>query len=164
MLVFCSTKKWCQQTASLLAKEVLSDRSRAAARASAAAAKKSCVDRESESTGQGRTSVTGFVPATSVAPEAMASDTDAAAMPKNTHPHFGVRGGTAMLQDVEARTAATTATNTGLGQGGAAKRLREVSLSPTPARMVREKLRETPVGLDADLSYLVRHFLMLSEA
>ncbi|CAN0305809.1 unnamed protein product, partial [Ectocarpus fasciculatus] len=37
VLVFCSTKKWCQQTATLLAKEVLSDRNRAAVRAAAVA-------------------------------------------------------------------------------------------------------------------------------
>ncbi|CAM9144280.1 unnamed protein product [Scytosiphon promiscuus] len=153
VLVFCSTKKWCQQTANLLAKEVLSDRSRATAIASEALARKSRVDRENESRGEGKPSSTGFAPAKSLVQAVMASDMDATTTPKSTN--SGVREGIAMLQGVWAETQPTTAIKTGARQGRAAECGREMSLSPTPASLVREKLRETPVGLDADLSYLV---------
>lgn len=164
VLVFCSTKKWCQQTANLLAKEVLSDRGRAAERASAAVARNSRVVRESESSGEGKMSLVGFVPATSVVPKAPASDTSAVATMKSTNPHSRVREGNEVLQDVGAKRAARTATITGKEQGTSVARPREVPLSPTPASVVREKLRETPVGLDADLSYLVRRCTWLCEA
>ncbi|CAM9118141.1 unnamed protein product, partial [Hapterophycus canaliculatus] len=155
VLVFCSTKKWCQQTANLLAKEILSDRSRATARASGAAARNICVERDSESRGEGKRSLTGFVPAKSMAPAPATSETGDVARLKNTDPQSRVREGTAMLQGVRARTAVSTATHTGKEQGSDTARARGVPLSPTPASVVREKLRETPVGLDADLSYLV---------
>ncbi len=173
VLVFCSTKKWCQQTAGLLAKEVLSDRSRAGARelvsASASAAEGTKRARGGgrggpsslAGGGKGGTSIPGFVPATSVALAAAAAD---AAPVKDTDGHSGVRE--------EGAVATATARQDGDGgaggaplttakQGGAGDNSRRAAaavpaVSPSVAEAVREQLRQTPVGLDAELSYLVR--------
>ncbi|CAM9598989.1 unnamed protein product, partial [Ectocarpus sp. 12 AP-2014] len=156
VLVFCSTKKWCQQTATLLAKEVLSDRNRAAVRAAAvataAAGKSSCVNGDGsriDGGGKGKAAgLTGFVPAKSMVLAATAAAAGAA-VESTKSPHPRARDGTAGEQGTGA-TATTT-----LQQGSKATERRRGASSPTTADDVREKLRQTPVGLDADLSYLV---------
>eukprot|EP00752_Nemacystus_decipiens_P002246 g2129.t1 len=155
VLVFCSTKKWCQQTAGLLAKEVLSDRNRAAARESAGvAARKSHRDRGAGGglpVGEGTAPSAGFVPSKSVAP---------AAAGKSTEVHSGAREGTvstttAVQHDTRAAAAMATTTE----EERAPDERRRISPAsaelPSAADAVREKLRQTPVGLDAELSYLV---------
>lgn len=156
VLVFCSTKKWCQQTATLLAKEVLSDRNRAAVRAAAvataAAGNSSCVNGDGsrvDSGGKGKTAgLTGFVPAKFMVLAASAAA--GAAVESTKAPHPRTRDGTAAEQGTGA-TATTT-----VQEGSKATERRRGGSSPTTADDVREKLRQTPVGLDADLSYLVR--------
>lgn len=163
VLVFCSTKKWCQQTATLLAKEVLSDRNRAAVRAAAvatAAAGKSSyayVNRDGSRIvggGKGKAAgLAGFVPAKSMILAATAAATGAA-VKSTKSPHPRAREGTTAEQG----TGATATTATVQEDSSATERRRGES-SPTTADDVREKLRQTPVGLDADLSYLVRLLL-----
>lgn len=163
MLVFCSTKKWCQQTAGLLAKEVLSDRNRAAAResagtavATAAAAASSAKKRYGHRAGSGFRGVEGavaladFVPARSVAPHAAAVGAAAA---KNTE-SFSTVSAIPKQQGPGAATATTKKKESDPHEG---RRTASVATEPpSAADAVREKLRQTPVGLDAELSYLVR--------
>lgn len=156
VLVFCSTKKWCQQTATLLAKEVLSDRNRAAVRAAAVATpaaggESSYVNRDSSRIVGGSkgkaAGLTGFVPAKSMVLAATAAAGAAVESTKSPHPR--AREGTAAEQG-------TGATATTVQEGRSATERRRGASSPKAADDVREKLRQTPVGLDADLSYLVR--------
>lgn len=152
VLVFCSTKKWCQQTANLLAKEVLLDRNRAAAMASAAAAaagKKCNANSNSLGRSKGKASLVGFGRAKSIAPAGAG-----AAVAKSTELRSGEREG--MVAATQLGTGATETVAATAKEGSAAERLRPAC--PTAADTVRERLRQTPVGLDAELSYLVRHF------
>lgn len=161
MLVFCSTKKWCQQTANLLAKEVLSDRKRAAARESAAAAavaakaaaKTSHSNHGDGALGGGKGAATsaGFATAKSVAQAAAG----AAAAAKSTEVYSRAREGTVSSTAKQHDAGAATAT-TGKEHGPDEGRQTASAEPPSTADAVREKLRQTPVGLDAELSYLVR--------
>lgn len=153
VLVFCSTKKWCQQTANLLAKEILLDRNRAAATASVVAAAKKCYS-NSSSPGLSKegASPLGFVRAKSIALE----DAGAAAA-KSTELHS--KKGEGMPSAAQLVTGATVTVTPAGKEGSKAERPRPVC--PTTADTVRERLRQTPVGLDAELSYLVRHAFVL---
>lgn len=142
VLVFCSTKKWCQQTANLLAKEVLSDRNRAAARESVAAA---AAKKKSH----------GFAPAKSVALAAAG-----AAAAKSTEVLSREREGAAVSTTAKQHNGGAATTPTEKERGPEEGR-RTASAEPaSTADAVREKLRQTPVGLDAELSYLVRRDLL----
>lgn len=171
VLVFCSTKKWCQQTAGLLAKELmLSDRSGAGARA-AEEAKRAHDGGRGDTTslrrgGKASTPCTGLVPGASVA---LAATAAGAAPAKCTHglplplPPSGAR-----VHEEGAAAAATARQDGGAGdaplttakQGIAGENSRRAAaampaVSPSVADAIREQLRQTPVGLDAELSYLV---------
>lgn len=153
VLVFCSTKKWCQQTANLLAKEVLLDRNRAAATASTVAVAKKCyANSYSLGRSKDKASLVGFVRAKSIALAGAG-----AAVAKSTELHSRERVG--KLTAAHLGTGATGVGTATAKEDSAAERLQPVC--PTTAGTVREKLRQTPVGLDAELSYLVRRCLVL---
>lgn len=156
VLVFCGTKKWCQQTANLLAKEIISDRNRAAATASAAAAANKCFTNGGGRNGLGRSndkaSLVGFVRAKSIALAGAG-----AAVEKSTELGSRAREGTATATQLG--TGATATVKATAKERSTAEHLQTVC--PTTADTVRERLRQTPVGLDAELSYLVRRFFFL---
>ena len=158
MLVFCSTKKWCQQTAGLLAKEVISDRNRVAARDSAAAKTAAAKASHSNRGGERTVPSAGFVPAKSVA---LAAATESPAASSVAREGEGAVS-TATEKQHDTGAAMTTAEkdrDPGEGRRTASASASASAEPPSAADAVREKLRQTPVGLDAELSYLVRRVL-----
>lgn len=123
-----------------------------AAAAAATAAKKCHTNSNSLGRSKGTASLVGFVPAKSIAPLGTG-----AAVAKSTELRSREREG--MVTAAQPGTGATETVAATVKEGSAAERLQPAC--PTAADTVRERLRQTPVGLDAELSYLVRHFFVL---
>lgn len=214
VLVFCATKKWCKTTATLLANEILSERSRAEAAVKAnTEAKRNVLAKVNPSSvrtkngvlpiirpGHGERSdrpqnsadleasdaprqspsmcsrpsgeigklhrsggkdgacpAAGFVSAKSVVGEGVR---DAALHPD---PHDRTRDGRDLVQDGStSRSRGSLAKVTVPSQGNSDGNGPTIITAELAAARVRERLRQTPVGLDADLAHLVRMLSMRS--
>lgn len=148
VLVFCATKKWCKTTANLLANEILSERSRAEAAAKASVRSKN-----------------GVLPIIhDEASDAPRQSPSMCSQPRGESGKFQRSGGKDGACPAAGFVSAISVVGGGvrdvadLVQDGSTSRSQRpmIIAAELEAARVRERLRQTPVGLDADLAHLVR--------
>lgn len=150
VLVFCATKKWCKTTANLLANEILSERSRAEA---VAKANSSSVRSKNGvlpiiRPGHGEASDTPRRSSRETVKSQRSGGKDGAGfVSAKSVVGRGVRDSALHL----VRDGSTSRSRGDFGGNGPTIIAEELD-----AARVRERLRQTPVGLDADLAHLVR--------
>lgn len=172
MLIFCATKKWCQTTACLLAKEMLLERDWAGAAEEEAETKKRllAIDGDSKLQRHKRTSVFACA---SHEPLRKSSNGQGRGSKDTTIPERVVRAKVVRSIAVPSKSTILNANRNAsggkaMGEGAGACAGSAVVSSPihehtttgaqaaaaATASVVLARLRDTPVGLDADLAHL----------